>query len=296
MPLTPIPDLMRAARRGSYAVGYFESWNLESLQGVIDAAEATRSPVIIGFNGEFLSSPRRLIAETLDWYSAFGRAAANTIRVPFGYIFNECPDDNWVRRAVTAGFNLVMPVPAERESHKAYMARTATIVRYAHVHRVAVEAEIGTLPYGADHPGVITDPELAATFVAKTNIDLLAISAGNVHVLLDGKRKLDLEHISALRKRVSIPFVLHGGTGIDDDSLREAIKLGVAKVNYGTVLKQAYLSAIRRALQTSEPNPHRLLGIGAHDDIMLAGRKAVCEAVKACIEVLGCAGKAVGHG
>ncbi|MDX2140073.1 MAG: class II fructose-bisphosphate aldolase [Chloroflexota bacterium] len=293
MPLTPISSLMRAAHSGGYAVGYFESWNLESLQGVIDAAEATKSPVIIGFNGEFLSNPKRLIAEQLDWYSALGRAAANIIRVPFGYIFNECPDDEWVRRAVTAGFNLVMPVPATGESHKAYTARTATIVRYAHAHGVAVEAELGTLPYGDDHPGETTDPEQAAVFAGDTNIDLLAISAGNVHVLLDGKRRLDIDRIAALRKRMDIPFVLHGGTGIDDDSLRAAIKLGVTKVNYGTVLKQAYLGAIRRALSTSEPNPHHLLGMGEQDDIMLAGRQAVRDAVIARIEVLGCAGKAV---
>jgi ketose-bisphosphate aldolase len=286
---------MRAARSGSYAVGYFESWNLESLQGVIDAAEATKSPVIIGFNGEFLSNPKRLIAERLDWYSALGRAAANIIQVPFGYIFNECPDDEWVRHAVTAGFNVVMPVPAAHESHKAYTARTAALVRYAHAHHVAVEAELGTLPYGEESAGKTTDPKQAAVFVAETNIDLLAISAGNVHVLLDGKRGLDIDHIAALRQRVDIPFVLHGGTGIDDDSLRAAITLGVTKVNYGTVLKQAYLGAVRRALGTSEANPHRLLGMGEPDDVMLAGRQAVRDATIARIEVLGCAGKAVAY-
>jgi len=95
MPLEPIGKLMAAARAGRYALGYFESWNLESLQGVIDAAESTRSPIIIGFNGDFLSRPGRRAAERLSWYGALGRAAAESAKVPVGFIFNECPNDEW---------------------------------------------------------------------------------------------------------------------------------------------------------------------------------------------------------
>ena len=113
MPLEPIDLMMHRARGAGYAVGYFESWNLESLQGVIDAAEQTRSPVIIGFNGEFLSGPDRLARERLAWYGALGRAAAESASVPCGLIFNECPEDDWVRQAVTSGFNLVMPADPE---------------------------------------------------------------------------------------------------------------------------------------------------------------------------------------
>src|SRR3954464_15030763 len=109
MPLVAISTLMQEALRGRYALGYFESWNLESLQGVIDAAEETRSPVIIGFNGDFLSRPDRLARERRPWCGDLGRAAARSATVPWGLIFNECPADDWVRQAVTCGFNLVMP-------------------------------------------------------------------------------------------------------------------------------------------------------------------------------------------
>ena len=109
MPLEPVPEMMRRAREGGYAVGYFESWNLESLYGVVEAAEAAQSPVIIGFNGEFLSRPERKAAERLSWYGALGRAAAMDAGFPCGFIFNECAEDEWTRAAVTAGFNLVMP-------------------------------------------------------------------------------------------------------------------------------------------------------------------------------------------
>jgi len=95
-----------------------------------------------------------------------------------------------------------------------------------------------------------------------------------------------------IRKRVDIPLGLHGGTGIAPDSLREAIRLGVNKVAYGTCLKLRYLAALRKALGDTETNPHRLLGLGGTEDVMVAGRQAVRDAVLERIELLGCCGKA----
>src|SRR5271165_936927 len=109
MPLETVPAMLRRPREGGYAVGYFESWKLESLYGVVEAAEQADAPVIVGFNGEFLSSADRTAAERLSWYGALGRAAATNAGAPCGLIFNECAHDDWTRTAVTAGFNLVMP-------------------------------------------------------------------------------------------------------------------------------------------------------------------------------------------
>ena len=77
MPLESVPAMMRRPREGGYAIDYFGGWNLESLYGVVEAAEEARAPVIIGFNGEFLSPPERLRAEGLSWCGALGRAAAD---------------------------------------------------------------------------------------------------------------------------------------------------------------------------------------------------------------------------
>jgi hypothetical protein len=79
MSLISIGKLIQSARAKSYALGYFESWNLDSLQGVLDAAESTRSPIIIGFNGDFLSRKGRLAEERLQWYAQIGRVAASNI-------------------------------------------------------------------------------------------------------------------------------------------------------------------------------------------------------------------------
>lgn len=293
MPLQPIGQLMDAARRGGYAVGYFESWSLDSLQGVIDAAEQTRSPVIIGFNGEFLAHAGRRAAERLSWYGGLGVAAAQSASVPVGFIFNECPNDGWLRQAVTAGFNLIMPADASLPAER-YTAWVRDLTACAHGRGVAVEAELGTLPSGVDdhHAASRTDPELAAAFVRATGVDLLAVSVGNVHIKLAGEDRLDLDSLGALQRRVDLPLVLHGGTGIAAASLVGAIQLGVRKVNYGTYLKQRYLAALTRAIGHPVTNPHELLGLGGEPDLLVTGRLAVRNAVLERIELLGCCGRA----
>lgn len=295
MPIQSIPEMMQAARNGGYAVGYFESWNLESLQGVLDAAEQTRSPIIIGVNGDFLSRGNRLEAERLPLYGALFRSAAENASVPCGVIFNECPKDQWVSRAIGCGFNLVMP--ADPSVDKAtYQKRVKALVAAAHARGVAVEAELGTLPCGAsngpDEPGSLTDADEAAEFVEATGVDLLAVSVGNIHIRIHGESPLNLDRLREIRRKVDLPLVLHGGTGISCESLRAAIKLGVTKVNYGTYLKQRYLAAVRDGLGRAVVNPHELLGMGGSDDVMSAGRRAVRDGVLERLPLLGCAGRA----
>lgn len=290
MPLESLPRLMQRAQRQGYAVGYFESWNLESLQGVVDAAEQTRSPIIIGFSGEFLSRRAGATEGELAMYAALGSAAASQATVPCGFIFNECSRDSWVERAITVGFNLVMLADpaATPENYKRRVARLTTL---AHARGVAVEAEIDELPSG-DHAGSESNPQVAADFVATTGVDLLAVSVGNEHIKLQGRAPLDVARLEAIQEHVGIPLVLHGGTGIEDDSLKAAIRLGVRKVNYGTYLKQRYLEVIPRALSAEERNPHALLGGGSETDVMVIGRRVVRDAVLERIELLGCCGRA----
>jgi ketose-bisphosphate aldolase len=294
MSLWPISELIQRARKQQYALGYFESWNLESLQGVLDAAEMTRSPVIIGFNGDFLSRAGRKLSERIRCYAELGKAGAADASVPCGLIFNECPNDEWVRNAVLAGFNLVMPADPNA-SYEDYRVRVTALTEFAHQHGAAVEAEVGHLPIGKwelRNGNSLTDPELAARFVNDTQVDLLAVSVGNVHVLTKGQQDLDLKRLSQISERVNKPLVLHGGTGITANSIRESIRLGVTKVNYGTYLKQRYLTALRSSMAAGVENPHELVGMGNEHDVMIAGRSAVRDAVLERIDLLGCCGKA----
>lgn len=253
------------------------------------------APMIVGFNGEFLARSDRVPPARLEWYGALGRAAAESARVPCAVMFNECPDDAWVVRAAQVGFNLVMLADAGAE-HAELVRRVAAVVRLSHLCGAAVEAELGELPCGAGETGgahgSLTDPDLAAAFVRETGVDLLAVSAGNVHILLHGQQELDLAHLAEIRRKVNVPLVLHGGTGIASDSLVRAIALGVAKVNYGTYLKQRDLAVLGQSLAAGDGNPHHLLGGGGPGDLLVLVRQAVCDAVLERIELLGCCGKA----
>src|SRR5207247_4882554 len=126
------------------AVGYFESWNLESLQGVIDAAEVAASPVIVGFSGINLPDPRRGMPERLELYAAMGRAACETTPVPAALIFNESPCLDWLEKAVVLGFNTVMFADEHMPPEK-LRERVRQTVRMA-AGRAAVEAEMAALP------------------------------------------------------------------------------------------------------------------------------------------------------
>jgi ketose-bisphosphate aldolase len=295
MPLESAVELLSHACRHNYAVGYFESWDMASLEGVIDAAEQSRAPAILGFNGEFLANSERVPPARLEWYAALGRAAAESASVPCAVMFNECPADAWVERAARLGFNLVMLADANA-SHADLTRRVAALVQTCHPRGVAVEAELGELPFGdkrhAGTNGSLTDPDVAAAFVEETGVDALAVSAGNVHILLNGQRDLDLAHLAAIRQKVHIPLVLHGGSGIAAASLAQAISLGVAKVNYGTYVKQRCLAAIHQAFPAAGANPHHALGGGGNADLLVVIRQTVRNAVLERIAVLGCCGRA----
>jgi fructose/tagatose bisphosphate aldolase len=290
MPLESIDRLMKAAQHHDYAVGYFESWNLDSLQGVIDAAEETRSPMIIGFNGEFLSQRAGATPEELALYGTVGRAVAAKASVPCGFIFNECSKESWLERAITAGFNLVMPADAGGPPGD-YTNRVKRLTALAHARGVAVEAEVEGSSGESDHEED-TDVGSAFTFVEATGVDLLAVHVGNEEIKLQGRAPLNLARLEAIHQRLDIPLVLHGGTGIEDASLKEAIRLGVRKVNYGTYMKQKYIGALRGALSSKETNPHALLGDGSETDVMVVGRTVIRNAVLERIELLGCCGRA----
>jgi fructose/tagatose bisphosphate aldolase len=233
--------------------------------------------------------------ERIEWYAALGRAAAESARVPCVLIFNECPNDQWVKSAVESGFNLVMPAdPRARPAD--YRRRVRELAEFAHAREVGIEAEIGELPCGSTGrvigEGCLTKVAEAADFVAETGVDLLAVSVGNVHIRLKGEQSLNFDRLEALAGAMDAGLVLHGGTGIPADDLRKAASLGVVKVNFGTYLKQAWLKAMRTALAADEINPHRLLGMGGPEDALVRGRLAVRDAVLTKLEPLGCGGMA----
>lgn len=294
MPLVSMHELLADARRGGYAVCYCESWNLESLQAVLEGAEELKSPVIAGFNGGFLMHPSRSKPEDLAFYAGMA-SAVRQARVPVSLILNESDDFSQIAAGIELGFNAVM-VESHHLGFEAYLALVKRVVALGRAKGIFVEGQIGELPdgwNGLNGQGTITDPALAKSFVEETGVDALSVSIGNVHIMTQGKAAVNLEALRRIREVVQVPLVVHGGTGFPAQSAADVISLGVAKFNFGTVLKQAYLAAVRDKLAAyQEPmNPHPFLGMGGPEDIMAAGREAVKTKVKELIQQYGFARK-----
>jgi ketose-bisphosphate aldolase len=294
MPLVSMVKLLERAQSVGYAVCYCESWNLESLQAVVAAAEELQSPIITGFNGGFLMHAGRAQQEDLTLYASMGLAALRRSNIPAALLLNESDNLAQIEEGIGLGFNAVM---AENEHlpPDEYRQLVKDVVRIAHSHNVWVEAQVGTLPDGSGHSAAqLTDPTSARAFVEETGIDALGVAVGNTHILTTGKAPVDFDRLGKIHDAVRVPLVLHGGTGIPLELAQSCIQFGVVKVNFGTALKQAYLAAIReKLLNYREPmNPHPFLGMGGRDDVLVAGREAVKSKVKELLEAFGSVGKA----
>lgn len=299
MSLISMKELLRHAQENHYAAGYFESFNMDAMLGVLDAAELKKSPVIIGFGGQFVSSPKRNVEECIYHYGAFAREAAKRAAVPVAVLLNEADVEVMVYQGMNAGFNAVMYQKAG-EDFEDTVKITKEICRIAHMLEIDVESEVGELPCadistGTQTPGKNTEVRQAKYFVEETGIDALAVAIGNVHLLEGKKAEVDFDLLSQLRKEIPVPLVLHGGTGMAPEDLKKAIELGISKVNVGTVLKRAYIDAVGKFYtekDLSKVDPHVTIGWGGEQDMISCGRAAIAEKTAEFIEMFGSAGKA----
>jgi len=297
--LVPFNELMKAAEEGQYAVGYFESWNLESLLATADAAEATHSPVILGFSGLYLPHPRRQVREPLSVYAAMGLAVCRHLTVPCCLLFNESPELDWVLESIDLGFNLVMFTDEKLDAGE-LISKVARVVEKAHARGVAVEGEMNALPgiHGEIEAGNVVppdDPGTARAFVERTGVDALAVNVGQMHTHGRSQMRLDLERLAELRQAVPVPLVLHGASSIYPPDLVEAIRLGVRKINVGSILKRTYLETLREASNQlgDAYNPYDVMGSGFPEDVLTKARVAVQERIAELMHLFGSAGKAV---
>lgn len=300
MAICSMKRILQHAEKNRYAVGYFEAWDLYSILGVVDAAEEMQSPVIIGFNGGFLGNKQRRKPENIYHYGSLGKAICEQAEVPAALILNEATDVNLLIKGLKAGFSVIMHdhescTPEESLEINKYL------VRVAHSQDAEVEAELGRLP-SADvsnntvSSGKETDPDEAGDFVRQTGVDALAIAVGNVH-MLEGKSKssLNLGLIDRIRDKVKVPLVLHGGTGIDESVLKEAIARGITKINVGTVLRRIYIDTLKEYFQREDVDkldPNEVTSSGGGRDMMTQARGNIRREVCRFMDVFGSSGRA----
>lgn len=252
--------LLAAARAGGHAVGAFNVIQLEHAEAIVAGAEATGLPVVLQVSENTAAFHRGLAG-----IGAGALAIAAAATVPVVVHLDHAESESLVDQAVSLGFTSVM-FDGAKLSYQENLARTAAVVARCHRAGVAVEAELGEVggKDGAHAPGVRTDPEQAAAFVAATGVDSLAVAVGTSHAMCDRSAVVDLELIGRLFQAVTVPLVLHGSSGVDDPGLVAAVRAGMTKVNIATRLNQAMTGAVRRVL-AADPNvtdPRRYLGAG----------------------------------
>jgi ketose-bisphosphate aldolase len=297
--IVPLPYLLAKAQAGGYALGYFEAWDSYSLEAVIEAAETENAPVILGF-GCMMVSETWLDTGGIEILGNIGLTLAERTHLPVALLLNEAHTYQQCLAGIQAGFNAVMLDTSTWQFEPA-IEQVRELVRVAHAQYVAVEAELGHLPDATDQ-GIdaslasLTDPEEASLFVERTGIDCLAVSIGNVHLLTHSLAHIDLTRLAAIHEYISVPLVIHGGTGFPPEAIPAAIRYGAAKFNVGTILKKSFFTGMRRlVLATSgSANIHNIVGSHREQDFLLAGKMSLQAKVQAYLQLYGSSGRAQG--
>lgn len=228
MALVQMKDMLRHAYENKYAVGAFDVVSLELLQGVINAAEKCRAPVIIG-----LAEPH-LEYFDIELLAPAVEAAAKRSSIPVAIHYDHGSGVEGCINGIRHGSNGVM-VDGSNLPLQENIESTKAVVEMAHSVGVPVEAELGYVPDSGDDL-VFTSVEEARGFVRLTGVDFLAVSIGTAHGRFGGKPKLDYQRLRQIDEALQIPLVLHGSSGLTDDQFRRLIANGIAKVNYFTAI------------------------------------------------------------
>ena len=251
--LVNLDAVLLPAMKNHYGVGLFNSINLEMTNAIMDATESLRAPVIMG-TAEIL-----LGAASLEEVAAMVRSRAAKSQVPVVLHFDHGLTTEKCYEAIDAGFTSIM-YDCSTLAYEENVEKVAQVVRKAHAAGVTVEGELGHV---GDNEGegklenpedYYTDPTVAADFVARTNVDALAVAVGNAHGDYRFPPKLDFDRISHIAKAVNVPLVLHGGSGLSDNDFREAVKRGIAKINIFTDINKAQLAGMKDGIQAGVDN------------------------------------------
>ena len=282
MALVSSKEMLEYARGARFAVGAFNADNMEMLQAIIEAAEEERAPVILQ-----VSEPTiRYAGMVLP--AAMVKAMAAEVDVPVVLHLDHGSSFEQNVQALRAGFTSVM-FDGSRLPYEENVAITRRIVAMAHAVGVPVEAELGkVLDKGvsaAEVAAAMTDPNRAAEFVRATGCDTLAVAVGSVHAMTGREARLDVGRVRAIAECTGVPLVLHGASGVTDESVRAAVEAGVCKVNVATYLKQGFMQALWARLEEApgEVDFRKLFG---------PARDAAKERVREKMRLLGASGKA----
>ena len=282
MPLVSFGGELEKAKKGSYAVPLFNVFEMKGCEGVFEAVEHKRAPVIVALNSVAFEE------QSSHAFAAFVRSMAERASVPVSLMLDHGTSFEQCIRAIALGFTDVMydgsMLPLEEN-----IANTRLVVRAAHARGIGAEAELGHVGMGSDYgtfgskKGGFTDPTAVERFVAETGVDFLAVAIGNAHGVYQGEPHLDMNLLREIRKKVDIPLVLHGGSGLSEEQFKTAIQAGISKVNIATDLLLRAGDQVKQAIHSSRES---------YFDIIAALRAGVREGCEYYLDVFGATRKA----
>ncbi len=253
--LVNMNEVLIPAKKNHYAVGLFNAVNLELARGIINAAESTRSPVIMGTAEVLL--PYGPLEEVSYYLIPMAKKASVpvVVHLDHGLSFDLCV------KALDLGFTSVM-YDCSTDTYEENVRKVKEMADIAHSRGATIEGELGHVgdnegsaegsSHLADPSAYFTDPKMAKDFVDRTGVDALAIAVGNAHGAYKLPPKLDFERIRTIANTVDVPLVLHGGSGLTDDDFKKAIKEGISKVNIFTDINVAAVEAEFKKFQSMD--------------------------------------------
>jgi fructose-bisphosphate aldolase class II len=238
-------ELISSARAHRQGVGAFNVITLEHAEAVVLGAERASRPVILQISENAIN----FHSGQLHPLAAACSELAGRSTVPVALHLDHVTDRGLLSDLEQTSISSVM-FDASKLSYEDNVAATADVARWARARGLHLEAELGEVggKDGAHAPGVRTDPQEAARFVARTGVGSLAVAVGNSHAMTSRTADVDVTLIAELREAVPVPLVLHGSSGVADSSLAAAVAAGMVKINVGTALNMAYTSAARVGL------------------------------------------------
>jgi len=285
-------EILLKATEGKYAVGAFNVTNIIQMEAVVEAAVDRKAPLII----QTSVTPSKFLDRHV--FVAVYRALAESAPIPIALHLDHCRDVDYCKRCADAGYTNIM-MDASRQVFEENVRQTKAVCDYCHAAGgISVEGELGTVSgvedqiKVAEDEAALCDPEQAIEFVGRTGVDLLAPAIGTAHGIYKTKDpKVDVERLQRINELLNgqgprVPLVIHGGTGLPFDIVKELIASGGAKFNVSTDLKHTLIDATFGYIQEhrEEYNPGK---------IDIAVKDAIRERIGYWIDMLGSVGKAM---
>ena len=287
MPLVSIGPALKRAQAEHYAIPLFDVFDSTSIDGSFAAMEEKQAPAIVALYTGVLDHPN---AHSMAEYI---RTRAKASPMPATLMLDHGGSFEHAIKALTWGFTDVM-YDGSKLPFEENISNTQTIVRAAHALGVCVEGELGHVGLGSEYASFggqrkgFTDPGLVEKFVAETGVDFLAVAIGNAHGQYHSEPHLDIELLKDIRRRVDIPLVLHGGSGISEAQFRAAIEAGVAKINIATDLYMTTASRLADRVNADREKPDGV----AYWSLSSTAVESFCERCGYYLDLFGTAGKA----